>query len=121
MVHDDAVLFLWVTSPLLEESFDVVKAWGFEYKTSMVWDKVAHNVGHYVSVRHEFLLICTKGSYTPEVKKLHDSVYEEERTGHSKKPEYFRELIDEIYPNAKRIEMFAREQHDGWDVWGNEA
>ena len=58
----DAVLFLWVTSPLLEEAFPVIRAWGFRYKTSFVWDKVKHNMGHYNSVRHEFLLVCIRGS-----------------------------------------------------------
>ena len=60
---------MWVTSPLLPEAHDVIEAWGFEYKTSMVWDKVDHNVGNYVSVRHELLLICTKGQ-PPKVPKL---------------------------------------------------
>jgi len=119
--EENAVLFLWVTSPLLEECFPLIKAWGFKYKTSMVWDKVKHNVGNYVSVRHELLLICTKGSCTPDVKKLDDSVYSEERTEHSKKPEYFRSLIDKIYPNGNRIELFAREKYEDWDVWGNEV
>ena len=119
--EENAVLFLWVTSPLLEECFPLIKAWGFKYKTSMVWDKVKHNVGNYVSVRHELLLICTKGSCTPDIKKLDDSVYSEERTEHSKKPEYFRNFIDKIYPKGNRIELFAREQWEGWDVWGNEV
>ena len=86
----------------------------------MVWDKVAHNVGHYVSVRHELLLICTKGQ-PPKVPKLVDSVYVEERSEHSKKPEYFRDLIDELYPTGKRIELFARDTADNWDCWGNEV
>ena len=55
MAEDDAVLFLWVTSPILEEAFEVIHAWGFTYKASFVWDKVKHNMGHYNSVRHEFL------------------------------------------------------------------
>lgn len=118
----NAVLFLWVTSPLLEESFAVINAWGFKYKTSMVWDKVKHNVGNYVSVRHEFLLICTKGSCTPDVKKLFDSVITEERTKHSVKPEAFRKVIDTIYTKGSRIELFARDiKIKGWDTWGNEA
>jgi len=121
MAYENAVLFMWATSPLLQESFDIIKAWGFEYKTSMVWDKVAHNVGNYVSVRHEFLLICTRG-VTPKVPKLVDSVYTEERTEHSRKPKYFRDLIDELYPDGKRVELFARgELPDNWDAWGNEA
>lgn len=120
MAEEDAVLFLWVTSPFLEDCFGVIRAWGFSYKTSMVWDKIKHNVGNYVSVRHELLLICTKGSCLPDVRKLHDSVQSEERTEHSKKPELFRTIIDEIYSYGNRIELFARETHDGWDSWGNE-
>src|SRR5262252_2890357 len=64
-VEDNAVLFLWATSPILEEAFQVVHAWGFKYKASFVWDKIKHNMGHYNSVRHEFLLICVRGSCQP--------------------------------------------------------
>ena len=119
---DDAVLFIWVTSPLLEDSFEVIKAWGFEYKTSFVWDKVKHNYGHYNSVRHEFLLVCTRGSKTPDNKELYDSVQSIERSKkHSEKPEEFRRIIDDLYPGGKRLEIFARKQVDGWESWGNEA
>lgn len=117
----NAVLFIWVTSPMLEDVFAVIKAWGFKYKTSFVWDKVVHNMGHYNSVRHELLLIATKGSCTPDVKKLYDSVVSIERSEHSKKPSQFREMIDVLYPTGDRIELFAREASDGWDVWGNMA
>jgi N6-adenosine-specific RNA methylase IME4 len=117
----DAVLFLWVTSPLLAECFAVIEAWGFKYKTSFVWDKIKHNFGHYNSVRHEFLLICTRGSCTPDVNKLFDSVQSIEKTSkHSEKPEQFREIIDTLYPHGKRIELFARTQVERWDSWGNE-
>ena len=118
---DNAVLFLWVTSPLLEDSFKVINAWGFKYKSSFVWDKVAHNMGHYNSVRHEFLLIATRGSCTPDVAKLYDSVVSVERAEHSRKPKEFRDMIDALYPVGDRLEMFAREAPEGWDVWGNMA
>ncbi len=117
---DNAVLFLWVTSPLLEECFRIIRAWGFKYKASFVWDKVKHNMGHYNSVRHEFLLICTRGSCTPDVPKLFDSVQSIERTEHSRKPEEFRRIIDTLYPHGRRIELFARRPAPGWEVWGNE-
>jgi len=121
IVDTNAVLFLWVTSPLLEECFAIIKAWGFEYKTSFVWDKVKHNMGHYNSVRHELLLICTKGSYTPQVKQLFDSVVMVERSEkHSEKPQEFRTIIETIYPSSNKIELFAREQHEGWKTYGNE-
>lgn len=122
MADDDAVLFMWVTSPLLEECFDVIRAWGFKYKTSFIWDKVKHNFGHYNSVRHELLLVCTRGSCTPDVKVLHDSVQTIERTDkHSEKPEEFRAIIDAIYPRGRRIELFSRKSVKGWDAYGNEA
>ncbi|MFA7463228.1 MAG: MT-A70 family methyltransferase [Anaerovoracaceae bacterium] len=119
ITEDSAVLFLWTTSPLLEDSFKVINAWGFKYKSSFVWDKVKHNMGHYNSVRHEFLLICTRGSCTPDVVKLFDSVQSIERTEHSKKPEEFRAIIDTLYTHGNKIELFARQPADGWEVWGN--
>ena len=113
-----AVLFIWTTSPLLEDTFKVIKAWGFKYKSSFVWDKVKHNMGHYNSVRHEFLLICTKGSFTPKVKKLFDSVVSIERTVHSRKPNEFREIISTLYPDTLKVELFARQKVEGWDAMG---
>ena len=117
----NAVLFLWATSPLLPDALAVITDWGFTYKSSFIWDKVSHSMGHYNSVRHELLLIAVKGSCTPDVKKLYDSVVSIERTEHSRKPAYFRELIDELYPVGERIELFAREAPEGWDVWGDMA
>lgn len=120
LCEDHAVLFLWTTSPLLFESAAVIKAWGFSYKASFVWDKVKHNMGHYNSVRHEFLLVCTRGSCTPDVVELFDSVQSIERTTHSTKPEEFRAIIATLYPHGKRLELFARRESAGWDTYGNE-
>lgn len=121
-VWSDAVLFLWATSPILfPDAFEVIKAWGFQYKTSFVWDKVRHNPGHYNSVRHEFLLLATRGACTPDNSKLYPSVQRIERSGvHSEKPEEFRAIIDDIYPMGPRAELFARKEMKGWDVYGNE-
>ena len=121
LCEPDAVLFLWVTSPLLFESAAVIKAWNFSYRASFIWDKVKHNMGHYNSVRHEFLLICVRGSCQPDVVKLFNSVVSEERTTHSKKPETFRTMIDTLYPLGKRLELFARGAAPGWDTYGFEA
>lgn len=122
MADRDAVLFMWVTSPLLEECFDVIRAWGFQYKTSFVWDKVGHNYGHYNSVRHELLLICTRGSCVPDTKTLYDSVISIEKSSvHSEKPAEFRRIIDDLYTWGNRIELFARTEVDGWAMWGNES
>jgi N6-adenosine-specific RNA methylase IME4 len=127
LAADAAVLFLWATSPLLDDALTIITAWGFEYKTSFVWDKVKHNFGHYNSVRHELLLVATRGSCTPDNATLFDSVQSIERTDrHSEKPEEFRKIIDALYsqPSGRvdRIELFRRgEAPNGWHVWGNEA
>jgi N6-adenosine-specific RNA methylase IME4 len=120
LLMDDAVLFMWVTSPNLEQGFWLVNGWGFTYKACFVWDKIKHNVGHYNSVRHEFLFIATRGSCLPDDRRLIDSVQSIERTEHSVKPERFREIIDQMYPHGPRVELFARRKTPGWDVWGNQ-
>jgi N6-adenosine-specific RNA methylase IME4 len=123
LAADNCVLWLWATSPLLEDALELVKAWGFKYKAQFVWDKVGHNMGHYNSVRHELLFICTKGSATPENVKLFDSVQVIEKTKkHSEKPEEFRQIINTLYPSGKKIELFRRgEAPEGWQAWGNEV
>ena len=83
-----------MTSPLIIRCAPIIEAWGFAYKASFVWDKVRHVMGHYNSVRHELLLICTRGSCTPDTGKLLDSVVEIERSGkHSEKPQEFYSII----------------------------
>lgn len=79
-------------------------------------------MGHYNSVRHEFLLVCTKGSCIPDNKKLFDSVISVERNdNHSEKPIEFMNMIDVIYTYGNKLEMFARESiKKNWFAWGNE-
>jgi len=120
LCEPDAVLFLWVTSPLLFECLPIIAAWGFRYKTSFVWDKIKHNMGHYNSVRHELLLICTRGSCTPDNVKLFDSVQSIERGKHSEKPSEFRAIIETLYEHGKKLELFARQPADNWSVYGNQ-
>lgn len=122
----DSVLFLWSTVPKHEEALDVMAAWGFAFRAMFVWDKVLHNYGHYNSVRHGMLLLGRRGQ-PPPVKRLLDSVVVEERTAHSRKPERFREIIDEMYPPLEgrlvdRIELFARGAvPKWWRSWGDEV
>ena len=120
LAADDAVLFLWATSPLLPDALAVMTAWGFTYKASFVWDKVKHNFGHYNSVRHELLLVGTRGSCTPDASRLFDSVVSIERADHSAKPEEFRTIIETLYTWGPRVELFARSERPGWVAWGNE-
>jgi N6-adenosine-specific RNA methylase IME4 len=121
LADSDAVLFLWVTTPMLKRAFAIIEAWGFEYKSLFVWDKVRHNVGFYNSVRAELLLICTRGSCTPDTGKLIDSVQSIERSNkHSEKPHEFYDIIETLYDHGRKLELFARSGRDGWDSVGNE-
>lgn len=122
IVLDASVLFLWGTSPLLPDALQVIAAWGFDYKSSFVWDKVRGFNGHYNDVRHELLLVATRGSCVPKVESLPSSVVTIEKTRHSAKPDRFREIIDSLYPEGPRVELFARTAaSEGWHVWGNQA
>ncbi len=120
---EDAVLFLWSTAPMLREALELMAAWGFDYKAQFVWDKMRHNYGHYNSVRHELLLIGTCGQYLPLSDELVPSVQSIDRGEHSAKPVEFYEIIEKLYPKQKRLELFARSEHEraGWRQWGKEA
>jgi N6-adenosine-specific RNA methylase IME4 len=120
LADDNAILVLWVTAPLLERCFPILNAWGFKYKANFVWDKIDHVMGFYNSVRHEHLLIATKGSCTPDEKKLFDSVQSIKRTEHSKKPAEFYDIIEKLYDHGRKLEVFARSGREGWDSVGNE-
>jgi N6-adenosine-specific RNA methylase IME4 len=122
LADTNCVLFLWGTSPKLIEAFDVIEAWGFDYKTCMVWRKDKIGMGYYARQQHELLLIATCGSPKPPPEDSRPpSVIDGERAEHSKKPEVFYELIERMYPRAKRVELFCRNPRKGWDAWGNEV
>lgn len=121
---DDAVLLMWVTSPKLSEGLALMKAWGFDYRTSMVWVKDRIGMGYYARQRHELLLIGRKGDnpgLVPEETRRPDSVVEAPRGRHSAKPEAMYDLIDAMWPNHPKVELFARVRREGWTSWGNQA
>ncbi len=122
LVDQECVLFLWVTVPLLEKVFAVLDAWGFSYRTSFVWDKGGKNIGSYSFVNHEYLILATYGTkpLTPEGDKPDSLMRMEKSRKHSEKPEEFRAMIDAMYPNGNRIELFGRKKVEGWQVYGND-
>jgi len=122
LIPENAVLFLWTTNPILEECFEVIRSWGFSYKTNFCWVKrnKKTGIGFYVRGIHELLLICIKGQMLPEYTPL--SIIEADAKEHSRKPEIY-DLIEKMYPNQKYLELFARnkEKRKNWTYWGNEA
>ena len=119
--NDNAVLFLWATASKLKEALDVMNAWGFEYKTHMIWDKEKIGMGYWFRNQHELLLVGVKGNFSPPIDKDRiSSIFHSKRSKHSKKPEEIRDFIKNWYPDKKRMELFAREKTIGWSSWGNE-
>jgi N6-adenosine-specific RNA methylase IME4 len=121
---DDSVLFLWATSPKLAEALEVMDAWGFTYRTCMVWVKDRIGMGYYARQKHELLLVGARGSLpAPEPENRPSLVFESPRGDHSKKPDLFYQLIETMYPEYDdlRMELFARQRREGWEPWGFEA
>lgn len=119
----DAVLFLWATSPKLSEAMQVVTSWGFVYRTCMVWVKDKIGMGYYARQQHELLLIAARGDLpVPEPANRPASVVTADRGEHSAKPPIFYELIERMYPEFPKRELFLRgEPRPGWSGWGNQA
>ena len=118
----DAMLFLWAPAPLLTDAINVMTAWGFEYATNAVWVKDRIGMGVYVRQQHELLLIGKRGQgIVPDPSLLSSSVIEAPRREHSRKPEQVYELIERMYPELPKIELFARQARSGWMAWGNEV
>lgn len=116
------VLFLWATAPMLLEALHTMKSWGFTYKTQMAWDKRVQATGYYVRNVHEPLLIGTIGKpKLPLPQNRPESLLIERKRQHSRKPECSYRVIEQMYPDASRLEMFSRCHRAGWDAWGNET
>jgi N6-adenosine-specific RNA methylase IME4/ParB-like chromosome segregation protein Spo0J len=128
----DAVLFFWVPMNRLDDGIAVMRAWGFEFVSAIVWDKVDIGMGRWVRDRAELLLIGKRGaiSLAPEMGTQPPSLYAEKKKQHSRKPVWFAEQIDRLYPTMPKLEMFQRRESlaDGdvrlngtWEFWGNQA
>jgi N6-adenosine-specific RNA methylase IME4 len=119
---DHCALFLWATVPMLPQALQVMAAWRFTYRTHFVWVKQNAGTGYWNRNIHELLLLGTRGNVpAPAPGEQFLSVIEAPLGEHSAKPEAFAEMIEEMFPHATLLEMFARGPRLGWDVWGNEA
>jgi len=124
----DSALFLWATFPNLPEAFEVIKAWGFTYKTvAFTWVKTCRkspgyfvSLGHWTRANAEVCLLATKGSPHRISKSVRQLIVSPIRQ-HSQKPGEARERIVELMGSLPRVELFAREKVTGWSAWGNEV
>jgi N6-adenosine-specific RNA methylase IME4 len=117
----DAALFLWSIPAMLPEALEVMSAWGFTYVSQIVWVKDKIGLGYWVRYQHELLLIGRRGNIpTPPERERPPSVINAPRREHSRKPDEAYELIERMYPELPKIELFARQTRAGWAAWGNE-
>ncbi|MEI3593072.1 MAG: MT-A70 family methyltransferase [Lachnospiraceae bacterium] len=122
-------LYLWVPNALLPEGLQVMEAWGFEYKTNLIWEKTrkdgepdGRGVGFYFRNVTEILLFGIKGekNRTLNPGRSQVNLIRAMKKEHSRKPEEFIDLIEKC-SNAPYLEVFARGNRDSWDMWGNQA
>jgi len=119
---EDCVLFLWATAPMLPQALEVMRAWGFAYKSNIVWAKDRIGAGYWFRNQHEHLLVGTRGDIPAPAMGTQTPSLIHARVGeHSAKPEAFHELIERHFPSLPKIELNARRSRPGWDLWGNEA
>jgi N6-adenosine-specific RNA methylase IME4 len=120
---ENAVLYLWVTSKVAVtgEAAQVMRQWGFDGRSTMVWIKDLQGNGDWARQRHEGLFIGIKGDMPPPDESLRpDSVLTAHRGLHAEKPVELYEIIERCYPGVPRLELFAKgEAREGWAMWGN--
>ena len=119
---DDSLLFLWTTGPQFANAIELGTAWGFDYKTvAFVWDKQVHNPGRYTLSQTEFVLAFKRGRFpSPRGASNVRQLVSVHRGEHSEKPQQVIEGITRMFPQQRKIELFARKNYAGWDNWGLE-
>jgi len=127
---DNAVLFMWATYPNLPQALKVIESWGFTYKTvAFTWVKIYCHTknpimgcGFWTRANAEICLLATNGKeYPRRISKGVQQVIIEPKGEHSVKPKTARERIVTLMGDLPRIELFARQKTEGWDVWGDEV
>ena len=125
LTTENSILFLWTIDKYLFEAQKMAEELGYKLHARMIWNKVIGIPAAFtIRYGHEYLLYMYRGKMTPvasdERGKIH-SVFTEKSTKHSKKPEIAYEIIERLYPYFERLELYARNERDAWDCWGNEV
>jgi N6-adenosine-specific RNA methylase IME4 len=123
IAKEDCLLFMWTSNPHLAQAIELGEAWGFEYRTiAFIWDKMNHNPGQYTLSNCEICLVFKRGKIPqPRGARNVQQLVRSPRREHSQKPDEIREAINKMFPTQTKIELFARNRFDGWDIWGLDA
>ena len=125
LTNDNSILFLWTIDKYLIEAQRIAEELGYKLHARMIWNKL-NGIPAAFTIRfgHEYMLYMYKGKMIPVAReergKILD-VFEEKVQRHSQKPEISFEIINRLYPNLKKLEMYARSEREGYDCWGNEV
>lgn len=124
LANDNSILFLWTIDKYLFEAQQIAEELGYKLHARMIWNKVTGIPAAFtIRFGHEYLLYMYKGKLLPIAKeergKIH-SVFTEQVKRHSQKPQVAYEIIERLYPDTKKLELYARNQRENWDCWGNE-
>jgi N6-adenosine-specific RNA methylase IME4 len=118
--EDDCVMFLWTTQRFLWDAKELLDEWGFAYRSTIVWDKEKMGMGDLFRMQCEFCLVGIKGKPLLDNPNNLRDIIREARREHSRKPEAFYKLVETLCP-YKKLEYFAREQREGYEVYGNDT
>ena len=125
LTNQDSLIYMWVTSPFVAIGIDIAEHWGFDFKTiAFVWDKTIALRGSYtMGATEQVLVFKKKGGKIPQPRGIRNArqFLSERKREHSRKPDEIRRRIEQMHPTQSKLEMFARTQSPGWDVWGNET
>ena len=123
--EENSILFLWTIEKYLFEAQEIAEKLGYKLHARMIWNKVTGSPSAFtIRYGHEYLLYMYRGKFTPvatEMRGKIHSVFTEKVKKHSQKPEIAYRIIESLYPNTSKLELFARSYRNGWDVWGNEV
>lgn len=125
LTEENSILFIWTIDKYLFEAQQMAEDLGYKLHARMIWNKVTGIPAAFtIRYGHEYLLYMYKGKFTPvaleERGKIH-SVFTEKVKRYSEKPQIAYEIIERLYPNLDKLEMYARKERDNWDCWGNEV
>ena len=125
LTEENSVLFLWTIDKYLFEAQEIAEKLGYKLHARMIWNKVTGIPAAFtIRYGHEYLLFMYRGKLIPVAKeergKIH-SVFTEQVKKRSQKPTIAYEIIERLYPNTKKIELYARNTRNGWDCWGDEV
>lgn len=118
--EDNSIMFLWTTQRFIWDAKELLNAWGFEYRNMVVWDKQIIGMGDLFRMQCEFCLVGIKGKPTLDNNHTHRDIIQEKRREHSRKPESFYKMVDELCVGRK-LDFFSRQQRKGWANFGNDT